>query len=102
MCGGDSGELFNVLHLARLILLLVLYIFSLDFLKNVIVVRGWLADNKYLMQRRYFFKCLKSFMRANLKFCVVLVLIIIAETCLILIPPLADFFINVDDCMCCP
>lgn len=51
MCG-DSGELFNVLHLARLMLLLVLYIFSLDFLKNVIVVRGWLADNKYLMQRR--------------------------------------------------
>lgn len=44
MCG-DSGELFNVLHLARLILLLVLYIFSLDFLKNVIVVRGWLITN---------------------------------------------------------
>lgn len=34
MCGGDSGELFNVLHLVRLILLLVLYIFSLDFLKT--------------------------------------------------------------------
>lgn len=100
MCG-DSGELFNVLHLARLILLLVIYVFSLDFLKNVIVVRGWLADNKYLMQCRYFFKCLKSFMRANLKFCVVLVLIILVETCLILIPPLVDF-INVDDCMCCP
>lgn len=89
MCGND-GELFNLLHLARMILLLVLYIVSLEYLKNVINVRGWLSDNKYLLQRRYFFVCLRKFMRENLKFCVVLVLIIFAETCLILIPPLAD------------
>ncbi|WP_334413223.1 hypothetical protein [Escherichia coli] len=99
---GDGGELFNILHMARMILLLVLYIFSLKYLKSVIVVRGLLSDNKYLMQRRYFFVCLKRFMSTNLKFCVVLVLIITAEICLIFIPALADFFINVDDCMCCP
>lgn len=90
MCG---DELSNILHLARMILLLVLYIVSLEYLKYVINVRGWLSDNKYLMQRRYFFVYLRKFMRENLKFCVVLVLIIFAETCLILIPPLADFLL---------
>lgn len=90
MCG---DELSNILHLARMVLLLVIYIVSLGYLKNVINVRGWLSDNKYLMQRRYFFVYLRKFMRENLKFCVVLVLIIFAETCLILIPPLADFLL---------
>ncbi|ECT8107327.1 hypothetical protein BSD34_20530 [Salmonella enterica] len=91
MCGDD--ELSNILHLARMILLLVLYLVSLEYLKHVINVRGWLSGNKYLMQRRYFFVYLRKFMRENLKFCVVLVLIIFAETCLILIPPLADFLL---------
>lgn len=80
MCS-DSDELFNVLHLVRMILLLVVYIFSCEYLKRNCF--SWMANNKCLMQRRYFFVCLKRFMRTSLKLCVVLVLIIFAETCLI-------------------
>ena len=90
----DGSGLLNILHLARMILLLVFYVFSLDFLKNVIFFQGQLAENKYLTQRNIFFRNLRFFMRANLKFSIVLVIIIFAETCLTLTPPIVDFFIN--------
>ncbi|HFT1118056.1 TPA: hypothetical protein ACH27H_004684, partial [Escherichia coli] len=77
-----------LLQLARMMLLFVLYAFCLNFIKNAIILQGWLASNERLMQRRCFFKRLRYFMRANLKFCVVLVILVFAETYLILTPPL--------------
>lgn len=67
-----------------MMLLFVLYVFCLNFIKNAIILQGWLVGNKRLMQRRCFFRRLRYFMRVNLKFCVVLVILVFAETYLIL------------------
>lgn len=67
-----------------MMLLFALYAFCLFSIKNAILLQKWLADNERLMQRRCFFRRLRCFMRANLKFCVVLVILVFVETYLIL------------------
>ena len=78
----DYSGLFNTLHI---VFLFVLYIGAIKYIKDSIILREFLVSNKYSVRRRY--------LRANLSYCVIVVIIISAYTCLMLIPLVTDFFL---------
>lgn len=86
----DYSGLFNTLHI---VFLFVLYIGAIKYIKDSIILREFLVSNKYSVRRRYFFEVLRRYLRANLSYCVIVVIIISAYTCLMLIPLVTDFFL---------
>lgn len=88
MC--EHSNLFNTLHM---VFLFAIYICTIKYIKNTIILRAFLLDNKYSVRRQVFFEKLRKFLRANLSYCIVIALIISAYTCLMLIPLVTDFFL---------
>lgn len=88
MC--EYSDLFNTLHM---VFLFIIYICTIKYIKNAIILREFLLENKHSVRRQVFFEPLRNFLRTNLSYCIIIVLIISAYTCFMMIPLVTDFFL---------